>query len=92
LISHEDNREFVFCTAKLFFQFGKNFIIGWVSNIERFDFEGGNHGLQCWKITLKNDLAGLAILSVEKIDLDGRGALCDSINGGREKNEDMEGN
>jgi hypothetical protein len=33
----------------------------------------------------------LAILSVEKIDLDGRGGLCDSINGERKKNEDIEG-
>jgi hypothetical protein len=34
----------------------------------------------------------LAILSIEKIDLDGRGALCDSMYRGREKNEDVEGN
>jgi len=37
-------------------------------------------------------LTGLAILSVEKIDLDGRGALCGSINGGREKNKGTEEN
>jgi len=30
-------------------------------------------------------------LSVEKIDLDGGRALCDSINGEREKKEDIEG-
>jgi hypothetical protein len=39
---------------------------------------------------LENDLAGLAIFSIEEIDLDGRGALCDSMNGEREKNEDIE--
>jgi hypothetical protein len=33
----------------------------------------------------------LAILGVEKIDLNGRGALCGSINGEREKNKDAEG-
>jgi len=33
----------------------------------------------------------LAILSVEKIDLDGRGSLRDSISGEREKSEDTEG-
>jgi hypothetical protein len=33
----------------------------------------------------------LAILGIKKIDLDGRGALCDSINGEREKNKDTQG-
>jgi len=34
----------------------------------------------------------LAILSIEEIDLDGRRALCGSINGDRENREDIEGN
>jgi hypothetical protein len=34
----------------------------------------------------------LAIFGVEKIDLDGGGSLCDSINREREKNEDIRGN
>jgi hypothetical protein len=34
----------------------------------------------------------LAILGIEEIDLDGRGALCGSINRERENNEDIEGN
>jgi hypothetical protein len=34
----------------------------------------------------------LAILSIEKIDLDGGGGLCEGIDGEREKNKDMEGN
>jgi hypothetical protein len=33
----------------------------------------------------------LAILSVEKIDLGGRGGLCESMNREREKSEDTEG-
>jgi hypothetical protein len=34
----------------------------------------------------------LAILGVEKIDLDGRGGLRDSMNRKKEKNKDKEGN
>jgi hypothetical protein len=92
LISDEDDRESTSCPAEFFLQFGKGFIIGRVSNVERFDFEGGNHRLQCWKITLKNGLTGLAILSVEEIDLDGRGGLCGSTSGRREENKNTDGN
>jgi hypothetical protein len=92
LISNEDDGEFVSGPAKLILQFGKGLIMGRVPNIEGFDFEGGEHCLQCWKITLKNDLAGLAILGIEKIDLDGRRGLRDSMNREREENKDREGN
>jgi hypothetical protein len=43
--------------------------------IKRFDFEGGKHCLQCGEVVLKDDLAGVAILSMEEIDLDRGGGL-----------------
>jgi hypothetical protein len=44
--------------------------------------------LKGWKVALKDNLAGLAILSIEEIDLDGSGRLGSSINGERKKNKD----
>ncbi len=92
MISNEDDGEFISRSAKPFLQFGKSFIISRVSNIESLDLEAGKHCFQCWKIALKNDLAGLAIFGIEKIDPDGRRGLRDSTNREREKNKEIEGN
>jgi hypothetical protein len=87
LISNENDREFISYPTKLFLQLGERFIIGWVANIESFDLKGREYCLQCWKITLENDLTGLAILGIEEIDLDRGGLLGHSMNSpGKESN------
>jgi hypothetical protein len=85
MISDKNDREFISCTTELFLQSRQSLIVSWIPNIESFHFEGRDYGLQRWKITLKNDLTGLAIFSVEEIDLNGRRGLGLSENWKREK-------
>ncbi len=70
LISDKDNRKLTSFKAKPFFDSGKGFIERGISNVISFDFKGREHWLERGKITLEDDLAGLAILGIEKIEID----------------------
>jgi hypothetical protein len=48
--------------------------------------------LKGWKVTLKDNLTGLAILGVEEVNLNRSGRLGNSLNGERKKKKDKEGN
>jgi hypothetical protein len=48
--------------------------------------------LKGWKVALKDNLTGLAILGVEEVNLNRSGRLGNSLNGERKKKKDKEGN
>jgi hypothetical protein len=81
LIPDKNNRELIPRTTKLFFKFRQSLIMVRTAYIESFNFEAGKHCLQCGEVALKDDLAGLAILGMEEIDLDRGGGLSIPVNG-----------
>jgi hypothetical protein len=73
VIPNDEDGQIALFSAESIFQFREGLIIDRVSDIKGLNLKEGVHWFKSGKVTLKNGLTGLAVLSIKVIDLIGRG-------------------
>jgi hypothetical protein len=91
LIPYEDHWNLMALSAEFFFQLDQGFVKRRIFDVEGLNLQRRIHRLKSRKVTMKDPPAGLTIFGIEKIDLNGRRGLSNTVRWERKENENGKG-